>query len=122
MPTAMVRMPLRRYIQLPQLAGLRELLAAHQLLVSRFHPGNDERLLPEVGQELAMLSRKMTEVYRFQAEAGRLTLAGPKIYRLTLKGAVINGWQFAWPVKSIRTWRLKRRAQTMTASLETAFR
>jgi hypothetical protein len=41
----------------------------------------------------------------------------PNIYRLAWKGALINGWQFAWPVKDIRKRLLIKNAQKIIASL-----
>ena len=116
-PTPLVKLPLRPCVQLPASMKFEDLLIAHQALAKKFHPGG-ERLLPVEGQELAMMKRKMTEINQYQIQAGRWVLdATPNVYRTTWKCAFISGWQFAWPVNSIRKWLLKSRAEKLLASL-----
>jgi hypothetical protein len=120
LPTPLARMPLRPIIKLPSLGNLPRLLPVHVALAAKFHPGK-ERLLPSKGQELAMMTRKMAEIHAYQIKAGRWALdnAGVKC-RLTWKGAILNGWQYSWPINLIRKWLVRKEADRILASLKLA--
>jgi hypothetical protein len=120
LPPPTARMSMRPIINLPNLDTLSKLLPVHLALAAKFHPGK-ERLLPAKGQELAMMRRMMTEYHAHQIQAGRWALdeTGTRC-RLTWKGAIINGWQFAWPIKSIRTRLVRKEADRILASLNLA--
>jgi hypothetical protein len=116
-PSPLAKLPLRPCVQLPKRISFEEMLNAHQILAQKFHAGN-ERLLPELGQELVLMKCKIKEIHEYQIKAGRWCLdVAPNVYRLTWKGALINGWQFSWPVNSIRKWMLKRSAEKIFASV-----
>ncbi|HXD01660.1 MAG TPA: hypothetical protein VN048_20150 [Verrucomicrobiae bacterium] len=117
LPTPLARMPLRPVIKLPNLGGLVKLLPVHIALANQFHPGK-ERLLPAKGQELAMMCRKMAEIHAHQIKAGRWELdSSGALCHLTWKGAIINGWQYSWPVNSVRKWQVRKDAKRILASL-----
>lgn len=116
-PTPLARNPLRPCVQLPKSMGFQDLFAAHKFLAKKFHPGS-ERLVVNEGQELATMKRKITEINEYQIKASQWVLdMTPNVYHATWKGALISGWQFAWPVKGIRKWLLKRRAEKLLSSL-----
>ncbi len=116
-PTPYSRMQLRPVVKLPSIQAVPELLRAHLALADGFHAGK-ERLLPEKGEELAMMTRKIAEIYHHQVQAGRWEYDENRLHcRPTWKGATINGWQYSWPVNAIRKWLLRREAERIFASL-----
>lgn len=117
-PTPLAMLPLRPCVQLPKSMEFQDLFAAHQALAKKFHPSS-ERLWVDEGQELATMKRKITEINQYQIQVGRWVLdTTPNVYHATWKCAFINGWQFAWPVSSVRKWLLKSRAEKLQASLK----
>ncbi|HVU28620.1 MAG TPA: hypothetical protein VHG71_12905 [Verrucomicrobiae bacterium] len=116
-PSPLAPNPQRPCVQLPKTMVFQELFAAHQILAEKFHPSG-ERMRVIKGQEFATMKRKMVEINQYQIDMGRWAFdAMPKIYHLTWRGAVINGWQHAWPIKGLRKWLLDKRAEQLRKSL-----
>jgi len=61
----------------------------------------------------------LEETFRDQAGTGYLSERSDG-FRPTIKGAWTMAWQELWPVKGIRRWREKRRAERLLAELEGA--
>ena len=59
----------------------------------------------------------LEETFRDQVGTGYLS-EGPEGFRPTLQGAWTMAWQELWPVKALRRWRERRRAERLLVELD----
>lgn len=110
-PLAML--PHKRLVQLPGLADLRTLYAAHHAAVGE---GARPRVrpAPAAGGLKALVIESMIEVYDEQCGVGYLYQdEAAAAYRFTWKGALLMTWQLCWPVKGILESRTKARGEAL---------
>lgn len=102
--------PRQTLYQLPQLADVARLYAAHvkakQELGSRVR-----KPFPPPTERLRFVAKEMADVFARQQETGYLILGADDYYRPTWSGAIKMVWKLAWPVVSIRRYFRRRRAQ-----------
>lgn len=110
-PLAVV--PHKRLVQLPGLADLKTLYAAHHAAVGEStHP--PVRTAPAAGGLKALVIESMLEVYDEQCAVGYLYKdEAACVYRFTWKGALLMTWQLCWPVKGILEARMKARGEAL---------
>ena len=97
-----------------QVRDIRQLYRLHQLLSDRFRQRGQPtfRMDSEFGGDAVQYVAQavLQETFRDQVGTGYLS-EDSNGFRPTMKGAWIMAWQELWPVKGIRRWREKQRAE-----------
>jgi hypothetical protein len=120
--TAPVLFPMPNYhvFRLPQVSDAFTLYRAHRMLVQESIKG-DRPVLPERGQEVAELQRRLERFGPLQRSRGYMYLDSTgKFYRLTWKGAIFGGWRSIWPIPLFRNWRMKRQGESVLRKIGVA--
>jgi len=120
--SAFKRMPGEYTTKFWQIRDIRRLYSLHQQLIERFRQRGQpvNRLDAEYGGDAVRYVAKavLEETFRDQVGTGYLA-EDASGFRPSLKGAWIMAWQELWPIKGIRRWRERRRAERLLAELET---
>ena len=120
--TAPVLFPMPNYhvFRLPQVHDVFTLYRAHRMLVQENTKG-DRPVLPERGQEVAELQRRLERFGPLQQSRGYMYVDPTgKFYRLTWKGAIVGGWRSIWPIPLFRNWRMKRQGESVLRKIGVA--
>jgi hypothetical protein len=92
------------YRQFPEAEDPGLLYEIHRLRTAP--SGSDRRDFPAVGEEVAYLTRKMTEFYLQHVETGYLQEVEPgELFAPTIKGAFLMTWKLLPPMSWIARWR-----------------
>ncbi|HPM80241.1 MAG TPA: hypothetical protein PLF81_06050 [Candidatus Anammoximicrobium sp.] len=120
--SAFKRMPGEFTTKFWQVRDIRQLYGLHQLLVERFRQRGQSvnRLDTEYSGDAVRYVAKavLEETFRDQVGTGYLA-EDASGFRPSFKGAWIMAWQELWPVKGIRRWRERHRAERLLAELHT---
>lgn len=104
-----------------RIRDIRRLYCLHQRLSDRFRQRGQPtlRMDTEFGGDAVQYIAKAVLEETFRDQVGRGYLAeGPNGFRPTIKGAWLMTWQELWPVKGLRRWRERQRAERLLVELE----
>ena len=117
--TAPVLFPSPSYhvFRFPQIKDAFTLYRAHRMLVQQ-NIGGSRPELPQQGQELSELKRRLERFGPRQQERGYMYLEGDGLnFRLTWKGAILGAWRSIWPISVARAWWMQNRSDLRLRSL-----
>jgi hypothetical protein len=117
--TAPVLFPSPSYhvFRFPQIKDAFTLYRAHRMLVQQ-NIGGSRPELPQQGQELSELKRRLERFGPRQQERGYMYLEGDGLnFRLTWKGAIWGAWRSIWPISLARAWWMQNRSDLRLRSL-----
>ena len=112
--------PSYHVFRFPQIKDAFTLYRVHRMLVQQ-NTGGSRPELPQKGQELAELKRRLERYGVRQQERGYMYLdpAG-EYFRLTWKGAILGAWRSIWPISLLRNLWMQSQSQTRLRSLGVA--
>jgi len=120
--TAPVLFPWPSYhiFRFPQINDAFTLYRVHLMLVQQ-NTGGSRPELPNKGQELAELKRRLERYGVRQQERGYMYLdSAGEYFRLTWKGAVLGAWRSIWPISLLRNLWMQGQSETRLRSLGVA--
>jgi len=120
--TAPVLFPWPSYhiFRFPQINDAFTLYRVHRMLVQQ-NTGGSRQELPNKGQELAELKRRLERYGVRQQERGYMYLdSAGECFRLTWKGAILGAWRSIWPISLLRNLWMQGQSETRLRSLGVA--
>jgi hypothetical protein len=119
-PSVLFPLPSYHVFRFPQVKDAFTLYRAHRMLVQE-KIGGSKPELPQPGQELAELKRRLERYGPRQQERGYMYLhKSGEYFHLTWKGAILGAWRSVWPIASLRRWWMQSREQDRLRSLGVA--
>ena len=119
--SAFKRLPGEFTIKFWQVRDIHQLYVLHQRLTDRYRQRGQpvNRLDAEFGGDAVryVAQAVLEETFRNQVDTGYLA-EDSSGFRPSFKGAWIMAWQELWPIKSIRRWRERRRAEQLLAEFD----
>ena len=99
--------------QVPDLEDPHRLYELHRYLLAK-HPIDGPKTIYPEGTAEEYLSSVMVRAYEEQVQTGWMYLDPREdVYRLTWKGAYLITWGLLFPVKSLRTWRMRAKGRAV---------
>jgi len=112
--------PSYHIFRFPQINDAFTLYRVHRMLVQQ-NTGGSRPELPNKGQELAELKRRLERYGVRQQERGYMYLdSAGECFRLTWKGAILGAWRSIWPISLLRNLWMQGQSETRLRSLGVA--